>query len=64
MPAIAGELSKRLKDKAVIAPDRPRRAALLAELAKERLKAQDYDNPATLQPLYLRRPAITQRRHR
>jgi len=64
LPIIADELKKKLKDKAVIAPDRPRRASLLAELAKERLKAEDYDNPATLQPLYLRRPAITQRRRR
>jgi len=64
LPAIADELKKKLKDKAVIAPDKPRRAGLLAELAKERLEARDYDNPATLQPLYLRHPAITQRRHR
>jgi len=61
---IADELKKKLKDKAVIAPDKPRRASLLAELAKGRLEAGDYDSPATLQPLYLRRPAITQRRHR
>jgi tRNA threonylcarbamoyl adenosine modification protein YeaZ len=59
---IAGQLKEKLKDKAVIAPPRPRRASLLSELAKERLKAGDYDNPATLQPLYLRRPAITRRR--
>jgi tRNA threonylcarbamoyl adenosine modification protein YeaZ len=64
VPAIAGQLRKRLKDKAVIAPDKPRRSSRLAELAKGRLEAQDYDNPATLQPLYLRRPAITRRRHR
>jgi len=64
VPVIADELKKRLKDKAVIAPDKPRRAGLLAELAKGRLEARDYDNPATLQPLYLRRPAITQRRRR
>jgi tRNA threonylcarbamoyl adenosine modification protein YeaZ len=64
VPVIAGQLRKRLKDKAVIAPDRPRRSSRLAELAKGRLEAQDYDSPATLQPLYLRRPAITQRRHR
>jgi tRNA threonylcarbamoyl adenosine modification protein YeaZ len=61
---IAGRLKERLKDRAAIAPDRPRRAALLAELAKERLKSGDYDNPSTLQPIYLRRPAITRRRHR
>jgi len=61
---IADKLRKKLKDKAVIAPDRPRRSSLLAELAKGRLEARDYDHPATLQPLYLRRPAITRRRHR
>jgi tRNA threonylcarbamoyl adenosine modification protein YeaZ len=64
VPVIAGQLRKRLKDKAVIAPDKPRRSSRLAELAKGRLEAQDYDSPATLQPLYLRRPAITRRRHR
>jgi tRNA threonylcarbamoyl adenosine modification protein YeaZ len=64
VPAIAGQLRKRLKDKAVIAPDKPRRSSRLAELAKGRLEAGDYDSPATLQPLYLRRPAITRRRHR
>lgn len=64
VPTIASQLKEKLKDKAVIAPDKPRRASLMAELAKERLEAEDYDNPATLQPLYLRRPVITQRRHR
>ncbi len=64
VPVIAGQLKEQLKDKAVIAPARPRRASLMAELAKERLKAGDYDNPTTLQPLYLRHPVITQRRHR
>ncbi len=64
VPVIAGQLKEQLKDKAVIAPARPRRASLLSELAKERLKAGDYDNPTTLQPFYLRHPVITQRRHR
>jgi tRNA threonylcarbamoyl adenosine modification protein YeaZ len=59
---IAGELKKRLKGRAVIAPPLPRRPGLMAELAKARLEAQDYDSPASLQPLYLRRPAITRRR--
>jgi tRNA threonylcarbamoyl adenosine modification protein YeaZ len=59
---IAGELKKRLKDRAAIAPPLPRRSGLMAELAKGRLEAHDYDSPATLQPLYLRRPAITKRR--
>jgi len=61
---IAGELKKRLKEKAVIAATEPHRARLLAELGKRRLDAGDYDNAATLQPLYLRRPAITQAKHR
>ena len=61
---IAGQLKKRLKQKAVIPAPELRRASLLVELAKERLEAGDYDNPTTQQPLYLRRPAITQRRHR
>jgi tRNA threonylcarbamoyl adenosine modification protein YeaZ len=64
VPVIASQLEDKLKDKAVIAPDKPRRSSRLAELAKGRLKAGDYDSPATLQPLYLRRPAITRRRHR
>jgi len=36
-----------------------RRAGYLAELGWIRLKEGDYDHPATLEPLYLRRPAIT-----
>jgi tRNA threonylcarbamoyl adenosine modification protein YeaZ len=39
-----------------------RRAAYLAELGQIRLAAQDFDNLATLQPLYLRRPPITERK--
>jgi len=56
---IARQLKERLKEKAVIAPDQLRSAVLLIELAKPRIDAGDYDDPATLQPLYLRRPAIT-----
>jgi tRNA threonylcarbamoyl adenosine modification protein YeaZ len=64
VPLIASQLKERLGQKAVIAPDQLRRAGLLAELAKGRLEAGDYDHPTTLQPLYLRQPPITQRRHR
>jgi tRNA threonylcarbamoyl adenosine modification protein YeaZ len=64
VPLIASQLRKKLKQKAIIAPDQLRPARLLAELAKQRLEAGDYDHPATLQPLYLRRPAITQPKHR
>jgi tRNA threonylcarbamoyl adenosine modification protein YeaZ len=63
-PQVAKELKKKLKEKAVIAATNPPRARLLAELGKQRLDASDYDNAATLQPLYLRRPAITQPKHR
>jgi tRNA threonylcarbamoyl adenosine modification protein YeaZ len=64
VPLIANQLRKKLKGRAVIAPDQLRPASLLVELAKGRLEAGDYDHPATLQPLYLRRPAITQPKHR
>jgi len=58
---IAPQLKKQLKQKAVIPPPatRLRRASFLAELGNQRLQAGDHDQPATLQPLYLRRPAIT-----
>ena len=58
---VAPQLRKQLKQRAVIPPpaSRLRRAGFLAELGQQRLKAGDYDNPATLQPLYLRRPSIT-----
>ena len=64
--SIAGELKKQLKQRAIISssPARLRRAGFLAELGQKRLQAGDYDNPATLHPLYLRRPSITKRKHR
>ena len=36
-----------------------RRAGYLAELGWLKLKAHDFDNTSTLEPLYLRRPSIT-----
>ncbi len=65
-PFIATELRKQLKQRAIIPPPatRLRRASFLAELGLKRLEAGDYDNPATLQPLYLRRPPITKPKHR
>ncbi len=62
--AIARQLKERLKEKAVIAPDRMRSAVSLIELSKPRIDAGDYDDPATLQPIYLRRPAITKPKRR
>ena len=66
IPLIATQLRKQLKQKAVIPSPATglRRASFLAELGLKRLKVGDYDNPATLQPLYLRQPAITQPKHR
>ena len=66
IPAIATQLKTRLGQKAIIATPaaRLRRAGFLAELGQQRLEAGDYDNPATLQPLYLRRPPITKPKHR
>ncbi|MFB0559145.1 MAG: tRNA (adenosine(37)-N6)-threonylcarbamoyltransferase complex dimerization subunit type 1 TsaB [Dehalococcoidales bacterium] len=64
--SIATQLRKKLRQKAVILPPaaRLRRASFLAELGLKRLKTGNYDNPATLQPIYLRRPPITKPKHR
>ena len=64
--SIAAQLRKHLRQKAVIPPpaSRLRRASFLAELGQQRLEAGDYDNPDTLQPLYLRRPPITKPKRR
>lgn len=66
IPFIAARLRKQLKQRAIIPPPaaRLRRAGFLAELGCQRLKAGSYDNPASLQPMYLRRPAITEPKHR
>ena len=66
IPAITARLREQLGDRAVIpgSASRLRRAGFLAELGLQRLKAGDSDNPATLQPIYLRRPPITQPKHR
>jgi len=66
IPFIATQLRKQLKQKAIIPPPAVglQRASFLAKLGLKRLKAGDYDNLATLQPLYLRRPPITKPKHR
>jgi tRNA threonylcarbamoyl adenosine modification protein YeaZ len=59
--AIDQKLLEKLGEKAII-PHRSalaRRAGFLAELGQRRLETGKHDNPATLQPLYLRRPPIT-----
>ncbi len=66
VPSISARLREQLGRKAVILSRTTslRRAGFLAELGLKRIKAADYDNPVTLQPIYLRGPAITQPKHR
>ena len=66
IPFIATQLRKQHKQRAIISTSaaRLRRASFLAELGQQRLKTGNYDDLATLQPLYLRRPAITKPKHR
>ena len=66
IPIIATRLREQLKQRAIIPPSaaRLRRASFLAELGLRRLEAGNYDDPVTLQPLYLRRPPITKPKHR
>lgn len=66
IPSIVTQLKEQLERKAVVSSPaaRLRRAGFLAELGQRRLEAGNYDNPATLQPVYLRRPAITKPKHR
>jgi tRNA threonylcarbamoyladenosine biosynthesis protein TsaB len=63
-PHLALELKRRLGRRALLAPPAaaPRRAGYLAELGWQRLRQGELLHPALIQPLYLRRPAITQRR--
>lgn len=62
---VAEVITEKLGAKAVIPPNiaLTRRAGFLAELGAVKLKAGELDNPATLQPLYLRKPPITERKH-
>ena len=60
--SISARLRNRLKQRAIIPSPaaRLRRASFLAELWQKQLQAGNYGNPATLHPLYLRRPHITE----
>lgn len=59
------QLKKLIKSRAVFpsAAGQVRRAGYLAELGQIRKAAADFDNLATLQPLYLRRPPISERKN-
>ncbi|MGD9117809.1 MAG: tRNA (adenosine(37)-N6)-threonylcarbamoyltransferase complex dimerization subunit type 1 TsaB [Dehalococcoidia bacterium] len=63
-PTVESQLKKVLKARVVIALEPMRSAVSLIELAKPRIASGDYDDPATLQPTYLRRPAITKPKRR
>ncbi|MBT7081018.1 MAG: tRNA (adenosine(37)-N6)-threonylcarbamoyltransferase complex dimerization subunit type 1 TsaB, partial [Chloroflexi bacterium] len=58
---IASQLKSNLGDKAIVAQGAllMRRAGYLAELGWKRLTNGEADDAATLQPLYLKKPAIT-----
>ncbi|MFC2033940.1 tRNA (adenosine(37)-N6)-threonylcarbamoyltransferase complex dimerization subunit type 1 TsaB [Chloroflexota bacterium] len=60
------QLRAKLKQKAVILSPAVnlRRAGFLAELGLKRFESGDYDDPATLQPMYIRGPSITKPKHR
>ena len=66
IPSVASQLRKQLKQKAVIPPPatRLRRASFLAELGQVQIEKGNFDNPASLQPIYLRRPPITKPKRR
>jgi len=63
-PSVTDQLRKQLKQKAIIAAPsaRLRRAGPLAELGLKQIGLGNLDDPATLHPIYLRRPNITQPR--
>lgn len=56
---IAQQIERELGRRAIVRRGTLRRAGFLAQLGWRRLELGDYDHPAALQPLYLRRPAIT-----
>ena len=60
LSAVATQITAMLKKKAVIPPQATdfKRGSFLLELGRQRLNAGNIDNPATLQPIYLRRPPI------
>jgi tRNA threonylcarbamoyladenosine biosynthesis protein TsaB len=58
-PTTSQQIERQLGERAIILKGTLRRAGFLAQLGWRRLELGDYDQPATLQPLYLRRPAIT-----
>lgn len=62
----AARLKEKLGEKAVILPPDAdwRSAGSLMELGRQRFLNNDHDDPASLQPLYLRGPSITPPKHK
>ena len=60
----AVQIKKTFKTRAILLTpaSQLRRTAYLAELGQQHLKTGIFDDPATLQPIYLRRPPITERK--
>lgn len=58
------QLNRQLGEKALIARGATvfRRAGYLAELGWKRIESDDFDDPLTLQPLYLKSPTISKKR--
>lgn len=63
-PSLAAEARRRLTERAILTTPAagPRRAGYLAELGWIQIKEGKAQHPGLVQPLYLRRPAITERR--
>lgn len=63
-PDLAAEIRRRLGGKALLSSPAagPRRAGYLAELGWMQIKEGKAGDPSLVQPLYLRRPAVTERR--
>jgi tRNA threonylcarbamoyladenosine biosynthesis protein TsaB len=59
-PAHAEALRVALGDRATIFPEVTARAVGLGQIAQARIAAGDLDDPLTLEPVYIRRPNITQ----
>ena len=66
VPTITAELRRSLNQRAIIPVDvnQVRRAYYLAKLGQRQLVLGNVNDPVTLQPLYLRLPVVTKRKHR
>ncbi len=64
-PSAIDELTSTLGERAIIpSPSaRLRRCGFLAELGYRRLQKEDFDNATALQPIYLKKPPITQHKN-